>query len=78
MKDALWNTAEAVVYCKGISDIVAQEYALEYTRILQNRAKESWFAGTPPATMPSRALGGVLTTLWTFHFRQLVQTIPSL
>jgi hypothetical protein len=31
--------AEAVVYCKGISDIVAQEYAMEYTRMLQNRAK---------------------------------------
>ena len=30
---------EAVVYCKGISDIVAQEYAIEYTRMLQNRAK---------------------------------------
>jgi len=30
---------EAVVYCKGISDIVAQEYAMEYTRMLQNRAK---------------------------------------
>ena len=31
--------AEAVVYCKGISDIVAKEYAIEYTRMLQNRAK---------------------------------------
>ena len=31
---------EAVVYCEGISDIVAQEYAIEYTRMLQNRAKE--------------------------------------
>ena len=30
---------EAVVYCKGISDIVAQEYAMEYARMLQNRAK---------------------------------------
>ena len=30
---------EAVVYCKGISDIVAQEYAVEYARMLQNRAK---------------------------------------
>jgi len=30
---------EAVVYCKGISDVVAQEYAMEYTTMLQNRAK---------------------------------------
>ena len=30
---------EAVVYCTGISDIVAQEYATEYARMLQNRAK---------------------------------------
>jgi hypothetical protein len=30
---------EAVAYCKGISDIVAQEYAMEYARMLQNRAK---------------------------------------
>jgi len=30
---------EAVVYCRGISDIVAQGYAMEYARMLQNRAK---------------------------------------
>jgi len=30
---------EAVVYCRGISDSVAQEYAMEYARMLQNRAK---------------------------------------
>ncbi len=30
---------EAVVYCKGISDSVAHEYAIEYARMLQNRAK---------------------------------------
>ncbi len=30
---------EAVVYCKGISDSVAQEYAMGYVRMLQNRAK---------------------------------------
>ena len=29
---------EAAVYCRGISDIVAQEYATEYARMLQNRA----------------------------------------
>ena len=31
--------AEAVPYCKGISDTVAQEYAMSYARMLQNRAK---------------------------------------
>jgi len=38
--DALLGfNGEAVVYCKGISDSVAQEYAMEYARMLQNRAK---------------------------------------
>src|SRR5687768_7204258 len=30
---------EAVLYCRGISDILAHEYAMDYTRMLQNRAK---------------------------------------
>ena len=30
---------EAVVYCQGISDTVAHEYAMDYARMLQNRAK---------------------------------------
>jgi hypothetical protein len=30
---------EAVPYCHGISDPVAQEYAMSYARMLQNRAK---------------------------------------
>jgi hypothetical protein len=30
---------EAVVYCRGISDNIAQQYAMEYARMLQNRAK---------------------------------------
>ena len=30
---------EAVVYCKGISDSVAREYATEYARMLQDRAR---------------------------------------
>ena len=30
---------EAVIYCKGISDVIAQEYAMDYARMLQNRAK---------------------------------------
>ena len=30
---------EAVLYCQGISDTVAQEYARDYARMLANRAK---------------------------------------
>jgi hypothetical protein len=30
---------EAVLYCQGISDDVAQEYARNYARMLLNRAK---------------------------------------
>jgi hypothetical protein len=43
--DADFNNAllefnrEAVLYCHGISDTVARDYATEYARMLQNRAK---------------------------------------
>jgi len=43
--DAEFNAAllafngEAAMYCHGISDLVAQEYAREYTRMLLNRAR---------------------------------------
>ena len=30
---------EAVVYCQGISDIVAHDYATDYAAMLQNRMK---------------------------------------
>jgi hypothetical protein len=30
---------EAVVYCQGLSDSVAHDYAMEYARMLQNRVK---------------------------------------
>ena len=30
---------EAVLYCQGISDMVAQEYARNYARMLLNRVK---------------------------------------
>jgi len=30
---------EAVLYCQGISDVVAQQYACDYARMLANRAK---------------------------------------
>jgi hypothetical protein len=31
--------SEAVVYCEGISETVAHEYATGYARMLQNRAR---------------------------------------
>ena len=30
---------EASLYCEGISDTIAREYAMSYARMLQNRAK---------------------------------------
>jgi len=30
---------EAVLYCQGISDAVARDYATDYARMIQNRAK---------------------------------------
>ena len=30
---------ETVLYCQGISDMIAQEYASDYARMLQNRAR---------------------------------------
>jgi hypothetical protein len=36
--------AEAVLYCQGISDVIAQEYARNYTRMLLNRAKGAEFS----------------------------------
>jgi len=35
---------EAVLYCQAISDEIAQEYAMEYARMLANRAKGVDFA----------------------------------
>jgi len=32
-------SSEAGAYCQGISDPAAQQYATEYSRMLQNRAK---------------------------------------
>ena len=40
LTDALLGfTGEAVLYCQGISDLVAQEYARNYARMLVNRTK---------------------------------------
>ena len=30
---------EALLYCQGISDTVARDYATDYARMIQNRAK---------------------------------------
>ena len=35
----LGSMERPVPYCQGISDTVAQEYAMNYARMLQNRAK---------------------------------------
>ena len=40
---ALLN-AEAIPYCQGISEMIAQEYARNYARMLQNRAKGQEFS----------------------------------
>jgi hypothetical protein len=37
---------EALDYCRGISDSVAREYAVEYVRMLENRARRE--EGKPP------------------------------
>jgi hypothetical protein len=36
--------AEAVLYCQGISDMIAQEYARNYARMLLNRARGAEFS----------------------------------
>jgi hypothetical protein len=65
---------EAVVYVKGISDNVAREYAMEYARMLQNRARG---VDTPLPRIPFGVFGPnrnlIRTTLermWEKHFPQ--------
>ena len=64
--------AEAVVYCRGISDIVAQEYAMAYARMLQNRAKgiEAQLPRIPFGLFePNRNLiRSTLDRMWEKHF----------
>jgi hypothetical protein len=63
---------EAVVYCRGISDIVAQDYAVEYARMLQNRAKgiEAQLPRIPSGLFePNRNLiRSTLDRMWEKHF----------
>jgi hypothetical protein len=45
LSDAILGfNGEATLYCQGISDLVAQEYARNYARMLANRAKGLEFA----------------------------------
>ena len=63
---------EAVVYCRGISDIVAQGYAMEYARMLQNRARgmEAQLPRIPSGLFePNRNLiRSTLDRIWAKHF----------
>jgi hypothetical protein len=66
---------EAVVYCQGISDSVAQQYAMEYARMLQNRAKRiEWQLPRIPAGLfePNRNLiRSTLDRMWQKYFPHL-------
>ena len=66
---------EAVVYCQGISDSVAQQYAREYARMLQNRAKRiEWQLPRIPAGLfePNRNLiRSTLDRMWQKYFPHL-------
>ena len=63
---------EAVVYCRGISDVVAQEYAMEYARMLQSRAKgiDAPLPRIPAGLFePNRNLiRSTLERMWEKHF----------
>jgi len=65
---------EAVVYCKGISDDIAREYAMEYARMLQNRAKgiEAQLPRSPSGLFgPNRNLiCSTLERMWESIFRR--------
>src|SRR5215831_2168095 len=65
-------TGEAAAYCQGISDIVAREYAVEYARMLQNRAKgdEAQLPRIPPGLFePNRNLiRSTLEKIWRKYF----------
>ena len=64
---------EASLYCQGISDTVAREYAMGYARLLQNRAKgmEIQQPRTPVGLFePNRNLiRSTLDRMYEKHFR---------
>ena len=63
---------EAAVYCGSSSDIVAREYAMEYARMLQNRAKgiEAQLLWIPSGLFePNRNLiRSTLNRMWQKYF----------
>jgi len=69
---------EAVLYCHGISDTVAREYAVEYARMLQNRAKgiEAPLPRIPPGLFePNRNLiRAILERMGEKHFQSKSRT----
>lgn len=69
---------EAVLYCHGISDTVAREYAVEYARMLQNRAKgiEASLPRIPPGLFePNRNLiRAILERMGEKHFQSKSRT----
>ena len=82
--DADFSTAllefnrEAVIYCQGISDTVAREYAVEYAKMVQNRAKgiEAPFPRIPAGLFePNRNLiRTILERMGEKHFRSKSRT----
>jgi len=63
---------EAAIYCRGISDLVAQGYATEYARMLQNRAHgiDAQLPRIPAGLFePNRNLiRSTLEKMWKKHF----------
>ena len=69
--ELLGFNGEALVYCNGISDSVAQEYAIGYARMLQNRAKgiEGQFPGFPRgSSSPTSLIRSTLDRMWEKYF----------
>jgi hypothetical protein len=64
--------AEAEKYCKGISDTIAQEYAMGYSRMLENRAQgvDAQLPRIPTGLFePNRNLiRSTLERMWTKYF----------
>ena len=65
---------EAGIYCKGISDSVAQGYALQYARMLQDRARglETQLPRIPSGLFePNRNLiRSTLERMWKKYFAE--------
>jgi hypothetical protein len=64
---------EAVLYCQGISDEAAHEYAMDYARMLRSRAKGLEFEKGPRFSLhlfePNRNLiKGVLDKMYRKYF----------